>query len=310
MKESVISYGELISMGISDFAKNEPEMSDNEYKLLKEDIEANGLLNPLIIYNREIYDGRHRYRAAKELSIDVPVIYADGREDAKRMAISNNRHRRHLSKHQYAMMAAKDIKASNKKMTIKESPYIVNGYVSESYVKRCLRIIKDGADYVNDVFNGKKTIEEVIAEMNKKNTKQNKEDSLIFKKAKEFLNKKLGTEVDKDLKTMNEIKDLQKIDFIKEIIYLEHKLKTKLKTIENPVPIDSILKDIKSEYEKDLKEEADRLKAIKDQKESNRIAKKEEVKKERLRKKQERERLAEEKKLNKLKEKSGENSTK
>jgi ParB-like chromosome segregation protein Spo0J len=47
-----------------------PEISDIEYKALKESIKEKGLFFPIIINQKgEILDGHHRYRVCKELGL-------------------------------------------------------------------------------------------------------------------------------------------------------------------------------------------------------------------------------------------------
>ncbi len=46
-----------------------PEMDDKDYAILKHDIEAVGQQEPIVLYEAKILDGRHRYRACRELGI-------------------------------------------------------------------------------------------------------------------------------------------------------------------------------------------------------------------------------------------------
>jgi ParB-like chromosome segregation protein Spo0J len=41
-----------------------PAMSESEYQDLLADIKANGLLEPITLYENKILDGRHRLRAS------------------------------------------------------------------------------------------------------------------------------------------------------------------------------------------------------------------------------------------------------
>lgn len=85
-----------------------PNMSNQEYADLKEDIRVRGQQVPIVIQNGYLIDGRHRYRACVELGIaplftELPV----GEEPVERLVISLNLHRRHLSESQRALIAAK-----------------------------------------------------------------------------------------------------------------------------------------------------------------------------------------------------------
>jgi ParB family chromosome partitioning protein len=77
-----------------------PMMDGTEYSGLVLDIQANGLLEPIVIYDGKILDGRNRYRACMELGIEPDFEQANGNTDPKQYVISKNFHRRHLSKAQ------------------------------------------------------------------------------------------------------------------------------------------------------------------------------------------------------------------
>jgi len=50
-----------------DLAALMPPMGEDEYNGLVDSIQRQGLLVPITIYEGKILDGRHRYRAAKEV---------------------------------------------------------------------------------------------------------------------------------------------------------------------------------------------------------------------------------------------------
>ena len=89
-----------------------PMMSDAEFKALKNDIEENGLQEPISIYQNKILDGRNRYKACLELEkegIEVGGIAKRFKtlkislEEATALSVSQNLQRRHLTKSQQAM---------------------------------------------------------------------------------------------------------------------------------------------------------------------------------------------------------------
>lgn len=49
-----------------------PEMPEGLYRDLKEDISGLGVINPIILVDGKILDGRARWRACQELGIDCP----------------------------------------------------------------------------------------------------------------------------------------------------------------------------------------------------------------------------------------------
>jgi protein gp37 len=84
-----------------------PPMSDDEFKEFKEDISGNGLLEPIVLFQGKVFDGRNRYNACTELGIDVFAIEWEGGMDPIEYVVSKNIHRRHLSASQRAVAAAK-----------------------------------------------------------------------------------------------------------------------------------------------------------------------------------------------------------
>src|SRR5919109_5289164 len=90
-----------------------PMLEDDELDELAADIKANGLLMPLIVGELDgqpvLVDGRNRREACKRVGV-IPryTLLSDG-EDLSARSISENVHRRHLTKGQRAMIVAKVI---------------------------------------------------------------------------------------------------------------------------------------------------------------------------------------------------------
>ena len=85
-----------------------PEMLPDEFAEFKDDIQRNGLREPILTNaDGRIVDGRHRLRACEELGIeplfDTVQISDDEIPD---WVVSRNLHRRHLTTSQRAMIAA------------------------------------------------------------------------------------------------------------------------------------------------------------------------------------------------------------
>lgn len=81
-----------------------PEMRDEEYAELRDDIAANGLQQPITLYEDKILDGRHRYRACTELGAYLLFTRYEGDAPAA-YVLSLNVKRRQLSQSQKAMLA-------------------------------------------------------------------------------------------------------------------------------------------------------------------------------------------------------------
>lgn len=78
-----------------------PKMSAEAYEALKSDIQKNGQIDPIWVKGGEIIDGRHRYRACRELSLKCKTQEYQG-TDVETFVISVNVSRRHLSSNQKA----------------------------------------------------------------------------------------------------------------------------------------------------------------------------------------------------------------
>ena len=89
------------------YAEIIPAISENDYAVLREDIRLHGIVQPILLFEGHILDGRNRYRAAQELKIDCPSENFSGDDKAALMRVlSLNVARRHLTASQRAMIAA------------------------------------------------------------------------------------------------------------------------------------------------------------------------------------------------------------
>jgi len=85
-----------------------PEMAEDEYHALVEDIRENGLREPIWTYRGQIIDGRNRWRACSEVGIEPRTVEYTGDEGSLvSVVVSLNLHRRHLTESQRAVIAAK-----------------------------------------------------------------------------------------------------------------------------------------------------------------------------------------------------------
>jgi hypothetical protein len=78
-----------------------PMIEGNAFEELKRDIAAQGILEPIRLYQGMILDGRNRYAAAKacghQFSVDDFVQWEGSLADAEAWVISTNLHRRQLT---------------------------------------------------------------------------------------------------------------------------------------------------------------------------------------------------------------------
>jgi hypothetical protein len=78
-----------------------PKMSAEAFEALKADIQKNGQVDPIWVKTGEIIDGRHRWRACRELGRQCKTQEFQG-DDIETFVISVNVSRRHLSNNQKA----------------------------------------------------------------------------------------------------------------------------------------------------------------------------------------------------------------
>ena len=86
-----------------DLAELMPSMGDDEYNGLIDSIHRQGLLVPITIYEGKILDGRHRYRAAKEVKYRFSAkdfVQLPPGIDPEQFVLSTNGPRRNLNREQ------------------------------------------------------------------------------------------------------------------------------------------------------------------------------------------------------------------
>jgi N6-adenosine-specific RNA methylase IME4/ParB-like chromosome segregation protein Spo0J len=81
-----------------------PPMGDEEYRALCDDIAAHGQLEPIVLLNGLVLDGRHRARACAELGIPPRTVDYTGDAPAS-YVLSRNLRRRNLTSDQRAAIA-------------------------------------------------------------------------------------------------------------------------------------------------------------------------------------------------------------
>ena len=156
-------------------ADTNPMLSDIEHELIKKDIEENGQLHPIVIFDNKIVDGRNRYKVIKELKKDLKVIIAPTRDDAIKLATSYNDKRRHMSKGQYAVRAAytilKSRKDDNDTIAVDNVFEVENDVISKRTVEDAIRLITNNDDLAQDVFNGEMKFQDAMRSLTAKETK-------------------------------------------------------------------------------------------------------------------------------------------
>jgi len=82
------------------------EMEDAEFDALVESIKADGQQFPIILFEGQILDGRHRYRACTKLGIAATFKLYTGK-DPSGFVLDSNLHRRQLNSMQKALVGAR-----------------------------------------------------------------------------------------------------------------------------------------------------------------------------------------------------------
>ena len=88
-----------------------PSADEDELQDLTDDIRAHGLIDPIVLFEGMILDGRNRAAACERAGVAPRYVhFGGGREDALILVISHNLKRRHLTKQAIAdaLVAAED----------------------------------------------------------------------------------------------------------------------------------------------------------------------------------------------------------
>lgn len=96
--------GEGMTLEFHPIANVFPLIDGREFDELADDIRANGVREPVILYEGQILDGRNRYRASQIAGVDCPMQTYQG-DDPVGFVVSLNLRRRHLSEGQRAHVA-------------------------------------------------------------------------------------------------------------------------------------------------------------------------------------------------------------
>jgi ParB-like chromosome segregation protein Spo0J len=134
-----------------------PMITEPEFDKLKADIKAHGFKEPGLLFEGKVLDGRNRYRASRELGIEMNWAEVENSEpediaafDPVAYVLSQNLHRRHLKQSQRAMIAAKmaTLTGSGRPEKGSNDTFIADAAallsVSEPTVKRAKHVLANG----------------------------------------------------------------------------------------------------------------------------------------------------------------------
>lgn len=139
-----------------------PPLEAEDLQRLTDDIAAHGLLEPVVLYENKILDGRNRYAACRKAKVEPDFVPFEG-SDPLAFVISMNLHRRHLSTSQRAIIAAElsgpqqqgarhDL-GKNAQVSRVEAAKLLN--VSERTVKNAAALIEVAPEAAEEIKVGK-----------------------------------------------------------------------------------------------------------------------------------------------------------
>jgi len=82
-----------------------PRLSEQELQTLADDIKTRGLLNPIVLYQGKVLDGRNRLAACRIAKVEPRFVEWDGDGSPVEWVIATNLLRRHLTSSQRAVVA-------------------------------------------------------------------------------------------------------------------------------------------------------------------------------------------------------------
>ena len=116
------------------------------YEELKGDISKNGLLVPIILRNGKLLDGRHRYKACKELGIEIDYIEVGNIDDHKALdiVISNSINK---STNTDAALVEAYLLCKAKGVKNKDMPNLFSR-LNKNYINKLIYISKENPEYL------------------------------------------------------------------------------------------------------------------------------------------------------------------
>jgi len=161
-----------------------PLMNGEEFDALVADIRTHGQLEPIVLYDGRILDGRNRYLACQQLGIEPKVCVYQGTLSPVEFVISRNLHRRHLTSSQRAVLALdvlsqleaeakqRQVEAGKHKQIIAEAGQARDKAAkltatNRQYVSDAKRIAEKSPELLRRVRTGELTIPEAKREIRK-----------------------------------------------------------------------------------------------------------------------------------------------
>ena len=159
-----------------------PLLTGPEYTALRDDIKkTNGLIEPIVLYDGKILDGRNRYTACLDLGIEPTYEeWQNGHGDPLDYVLSKNLHRRHLNETQRAVIASKlantnhggdrkSNQAANLPLdSVSQSKAAAMLNVSERTLRSVKAVERDAPDLLPKMASGEMAVSKAITEMRRR----------------------------------------------------------------------------------------------------------------------------------------------
>lgn len=176
-----------------------PMLPEAELNELAEDIKKNGLQEPIVVYQKDILDGRNRYAACRIAGVMPKIkMFSGTDEEALQFVASHNLHRRHLTASQRAMIAAKiadmpvgkpaadkpETETTPEKKPQKKKKTSINSAakkmnISPASVKKAKKILKENPEKAKQVETGKKSVDQAHQEVKQEAGKTTEKDLAV-----------------------------------------------------------------------------------------------------------------------------------
>jgi len=141
IKAAVIEMAVAGTLQAHPFANMFPMLSAEESAAMSASIARDGLLEPIVIYQMQILDGRNRYQCLAAAGVMLQAehlnVIEGTEQEARQYVESKNVHRRHLTVSQRAMLAAQFA-------NLEPGEYRTNKTTTGAYVTHDPRVKPDG----------------------------------------------------------------------------------------------------------------------------------------------------------------------
>lgn len=186
-KEIAITADKVPGLEIDPNAHENPYLDPASAQALESNIKLHGQIDPIIMYNNVVMDGRNRINAIMKLGINLLALELSDctYDEAVAYARSKNDERRHMDTSQLAMRAAYEIlksrvndngskKPKSQWLQVKMHRDVLSKKISDSTVEKAIRLVKSHPKYAQQIFEGKRTLQQVDTIL-KKQVKKAKE---------------------------------------------------------------------------------------------------------------------------------------